>query len=41
MNLLAMGAGELGRFHFGGSPELFVDRLAGRRQLGRSGTANK
>jgi hypothetical protein len=31
MNLLAMGAGKLGRFHFGRSPELFVDCLAGRR----------
>jgi len=41
MNLLAMRAGELRRFHFGSGPELFVDGLAGHRQLGRSGTANK
>ena len=41
MNLLAMRAGELWRFHFGSGPELFVDGLAGHRQLGRSGAANK
>jgi hypothetical protein len=41
MNLLAMRAGKLGRFHFGSSPELFVNRLAGHRQLGSRGAANQ
>src|SRR5438067_4160906 len=41
MNLLAVWAGELRCFHFGSGPELFIDCLAGRRQLGRSGAANK
>jgi len=41
MNLLAMRAGELGRFHFGSSPELFVNRLARHRQLGSRGAANQ
>ena len=40
MNLLAVWAGELRCFHFGSGPELFIDCLAGRRQLGRSGAAN-
>lgn len=41
MNLLAVGAGKLRCFHFGSGPELLVDCLAGCRQLGRSGAANK
>jgi hypothetical protein len=41
MNLLAMRACELGSFHFGRGPELFVDCLTGYRQLGGRGAANK
>lgn len=41
MNLLAVGASELRCFHFGSGPELLVDCLASRRQLGRSGATNK
>src|SRR5438309_10705172 len=41
MNLLAVRAGELRCFHFSSGPKLFVDGLAGRRQLGGSGASNK
>jgi hypothetical protein len=41
MNLLAMGAGKLGRFHLSSGPELFVDCLAGHRQFGSRGAANQ
>src|SRR5438045_4589342 len=41
MNLLAMRAGELGRFYFGSGPELFVNGLAGDRQLGGGRATNQ
>ena len=41
MNLLAMRADELGRFHFGSSPKLFVDGLTGHCQFRSRGAANQ